>query len=73
MDGRDLEPDDRLRPGLARLRHCYALDLAAREADGQPKYQRDGDPRTSGPGFGVTLHERTLSEPFGGVRRGPCS
>lgn len=31
---------------------------------GQPKYQRDGDPRASGPGFGVTLHERTLIEPL---------
>ena len=31
---------------------------------GQPKYQRDGDPRTSGPGFGVTPHERALTEPL---------
>jgi protein gp37 len=53
---------DRVSPGCA---HCYALDLAARlKRMGQPKYQRDGDPRTSGPGFGVTLHERTLNEPL---------
>jgi protein gp37 len=31
---------------------------------GQPRYQRDGDPRTSGPGFGVTLHEDKLAEPL---------
>ena len=53
---------DRVSPGCA---HCYALDLAVRlKRMGQPKYQRDGDPRTSGPGFGVTLHERTLTEPL---------
>jgi len=31
---------------------------------GQPKYQRDGDPRTSGPGFGVTVHEDVVEEPL---------
>ncbi len=31
---------------------------------GQAKYQRDGDPRTSGPGFGVTVHEDALAEPL---------
>ena len=31
---------------------------------GQAKYQTDGDPRTSGPGFGVALHEDTLTEPL---------
>jgi protein gp37 len=30
---------------------------------GQPKYQNDGDPRTSGPGFGLTLHPEVLSLP----------
>jgi hypothetical protein len=29
---------------------------------GQPRYQRDGDPRTSGPGFGLTLHEDKLDD-----------
>lgn len=44
--------------------HCYALTLAARlKTMGQPKYQNDGDPRTSGPGFGVTLHPDTLELP----------
>ena len=53
---------DRVSPGCA---HCYALDLAARlKGMGQPKYQRDGDPKTSGPGFGVTLHPETLEEPL---------
>jgi protein gp37 len=45
--------------------NCYALTLARRlKAMGQPKYQRDGDPRTSGPGFGVTAHEDALEEPL---------
>jgi protein gp37 len=44
--------------------HCYALTLAGRlKAMGQPKYQRDGDPRTSGPGFGVTVHPSELETP----------
>src|SRR6266516_2667176 len=45
--------------------HCYALTLARRlKAMGQPKYQNDGDPRTSGPGFGVTMHPGVLAEPL---------
>ncbi len=45
--------------------HCYALTLAKRlKAMGNVRYQRDGDPRTSGPGFGVTLHPDKLIEPF---------
>lgn len=53
---------DRVSPGCD---HCYALDLAARlKAMGQPRYQRDGKPPTSGPGFGVTLHEDKLTEPL---------
>lgn len=44
--------------------NCYALSMAARlKAMGQPKYQNDGDPRTSGPGFGLTLHPDTLDMP----------
>jgi protein gp37 len=44
--------------------HCYAMTLAKRlKAMGSPKYQIDGDPRTSGPGFGITLHPRALDEP----------
>jgi protein gp37 len=45
--------------------HCYAMTLAKRlKAMGSAKYQNDGDPRTSGPGFGVTMHPRTLDEPL---------
>jgi protein gp37 len=45
--------------------HCYALTLAKRlKAMGAPKYQADGDPRTSGPGFGVTVHPPALLEPY---------
>lgn len=44
--------------------NCYALSLAARlKAMGQAKYQLDGDPRTSGPGFGLTLHPGTIDAP----------
>lgn len=45
--------------------NCYALTLAKRlKAMGSPKYQADGDPRTSGPGFGVRVHEPDLMLPF---------
>lgn len=45
--------------------NCYALTLAKRlKAMGQPRYQQDGDPRTSGPGFGVTLHPEALRLPL---------
>ncbi len=53
---------DRISPGCD---HCYALTLAKRlKAMGQAKYQTDGDPRTSGPGFGVAMHEDVLLEPL---------
>jgi protein gp37 len=53
---------DRVSPGCA---HCYALDLAARlKGMGNARYQNDGDPKTSGPGFGVTLHEDVLDKPL---------
>lgn len=52
---------DRVSPGCD---NCYALTLAKRlKAMGSSKYQRDGDPRTSGPGFGLTLHPDTLDLP----------
>lgn len=45
--------------------HCYALTLSKRlKAMGAAKYQADGDPRTSGPGFGLTLHPQVLDEPY---------
>src|SRR5258708_38823308 len=44
--------------------NCYAMTLAKRlKAMGQAKYQNDGDPRTSGPGFGITLHDDALALP----------
>ncbi|QOC90253.1 DUF5131 family protein [Micromonospora craniellae] len=44
--------------------NCYALSLAKRlKAMGSAKYQNDGDPRTSGPGFGVTIHADALNIP----------
>ena len=52
---------DRVSPGCD---NCYALTLSKRlKAMGQPKYQADGDPRTSGPGFGLTTHEDALDVP----------
>lgn len=32
---------------------------------GAAKYQSDGNPVTSGPGFGLTLHESALAQPYG--------
>jgi protein gp37 len=53
---------DRVSPGCA---NCYALDLAARlKRMGQAAYQTDGDPRTSGPGFALTLHPERLALPL---------
>lgn len=46
--------------------HCYALTLSKRlKAMGQAKYQTDGDPVTSGPGFGVAVHPDALGVPYG--------
>ena len=53
---------DRTSPGCD---NCYALRLAGRlKAMGQPHYQRDGSPVTSGPGFGVTCHPGALALPL---------
>ncbi|MGH9089889.1 MAG: DUF5131 family protein [Acidimicrobiales bacterium] len=53
---------DRTSPGCD---HCYALTLARRlKAMGNPKYQVDGDPATSGPGFGITLHDDVIELPL---------
>ncbi|MGD9749707.1 MAG: DUF5131 family protein [Acidimicrobiia bacterium] len=52
---------DRVSPGCD---NCYALTMARRlKGIGSAKYQRDGDPRTSGPGFGITEHPDVLGEP----------
>lgn len=54
---------DRVSPGCD---NCYALTMARRlKAMGSAKYQRDGDPRTSGSGFGITEHAGTLTAPAG--------
>lgn len=53
---------DRVSPGCD---HCYAMTLAKRlKGMGSAKYQQDGDPRTSGLGFGVTEHPSTLTQPL---------
>jgi protein gp37 len=53
---------DRISPGCD---NCYALTMAKRlKGMGQAKYQNDGDPRTSGPGFGITVHPDALVEPL---------
>jgi protein gp37 len=45
--------------------NCYAMTLAKRlKAMGQPRYQVDGDARTSGPGFGLAFHPETLRLPL---------
>lgn len=67
---------DRVSPGCA---HCYAADAArslkareqgraaaaARDGRAAPRlrYQADGDPKTSGPGFGFTVHWDKLENP----------
>src|ERR1700741_4433189 len=53
--------------------HCYAMTLAKRlKAMGSAKYQNDGDPRTSGPGFGVAIHPDALGIPYGGRKPRPA-
>ena len=45
--------------------HCYALTTARRlKGMGQAKYQRDGNPKTSGPGFGLSVHADVLAAPL---------
>ena len=52
---------DTISPGCD---HCYARTLARRlKAMGQPRYQNDGSPVTSGPGFAVTCHPEALALP----------
>lgn len=53
---------DQVSPGCD---YCYALALAKRlKAAGNPRYQSDGNPRTSGPGFGLSLHWDKIEEPL---------
>lgn len=45
--------------------NCYALSMAKRlKAMGVVKYQNDGNPITSGPGFDVTTHPAVLGQPL---------
>ncbi|WP_316779656.1 phage Gp37/Gp68 family protein [Streptomyces sasae] len=45
--------------------NCYAANFARRHrAMGTRGYETDGRPETSGPGFGVSLHDWTLTEPL---------
>jgi protein gp37 len=53
---------DRISPGCD---NCYALTMAKRlKAMGQAKYQNDGNPKTSGPGFGIAVHAEAVTEPL---------
>lgn len=53
---------DRVSPGCD---HCYAMTQAKRlKAMGSAKYQTDGNPATSGPGFGLAMHESALDQPI---------
>jgi protein gp37 len=53
---------DRVSPGCD---NCYALGMAKRlKGMGSAKYQTDGDPRTSGPGFGIAEHVDALDLPL---------
>lgn len=53
---------DQVSPGCD---NCYALTLAKRlKRMGNPRYLNDGDPKTSGPGFALTVHPDKLQEPL---------
>ncbi len=54
---------DRVSPGCD---NCYAMSMARRlKAMGSAGYQQDGSSETSGPGFGVSVHDdRVLTEPL---------
>jgi protein gp37 len=45
--------------------NCYAMTLAPRlKAMGSAHYQTDGNPATSGPGFGIAMHPDALDKPL---------
>lgn len=53
---------DKVSPGCD---NCYAMTLAPRlKAMGSAHYQTDGDPTTSGPGFGFAMHPDALDKPL---------
>ena len=52
---------DRTSPGCD---NCYAATMAKRlKRMGNPRYLNDGDPATSGPGFGTTVHHDLFDRP----------
>ena len=66
------------RPTVTASRPCAitanAMALAKRlKAMGQAKYQATDDPRTSGPGFGITIHPDALGLPYTWGATGLCS
>ena len=53
---------DKVSPGCD---NCYALTMAGRlQRMGNPRYQNDGHPVSSGPGFGLTVHRDKFDEPL---------
>lgn len=53
---------DKVSPGCD---NCYALTLAPRlKAMKSAHYQTDGNPKTSGPGFGIAMHPDALDKPL---------
>jgi hypothetical protein len=65
VDRSDLESDYGLRPNLIWMRPLLrAHPGQAAEGDGAGEVPNDGDPRTSGPGFGLTVHASALSLPY---------
>lgn len=53
---------DKVSPGCD---NCYALRASRRlKAFGVASYQADGNPVTSGPGFGLTVHPHVLDKPL---------
>jgi protein gp37 len=53
---------DRISPGCD---NCYALTMAKRlKGMGSAKYQNDGNPTTSGPGFALTVHPDAVNAPL---------
>lgn len=53
---------DKVSPGCD---NCYAMTMAKRlKGMGSAHYQTDGDPKTSGPGFGVAMHADALEKPL---------
>ena len=64
VDAGNVEPDDGLRPHVPWMRPLLCVDACKRlKAMGNPKYQNDGSAGTSGPGFGLTLHQDQLDLP----------